>query len=57
MMDHKIWRYSSHEIPDASTVGLPRKQGRPEGWRERMIKMLETTPKIPMLSFEWERVV
>lgn len=57
LMDHKIWRYSSHEIPDASTVGLPRKQGRPEGWRARMIKMLETTPKIPMLSFEWERVV
>lgn len=48
-----VLKYDSNNIPDATTQGLPRKQGRVEGWRQRLIDKLASAPQPDPCNFHW----
>lgn len=53
ILPDKVWRYSNDDVPDASTRGIARKEGRRKGWREALISEIERDPVPRNLLFEW----
>lgn len=51
-----VLKYDDSNIPDATTHGLARKQGRPEGWRKRLIEKLNASPQPDPCDFHWYKV-
>lgn len=51
-----VLRFDTNMVPDASTVGLPRKGSRPEGWRAKLQAQLNATPQPDPCGFHWYRM-
>jgi glycosyltransferase involved in cell wall biosynthesis len=50
-----VWRFDTKMVADANTTTLPRKQGRPDGWRERLQAKLRSSPQPDPCGFHWYR--
>lgn len=52
--DVSVVRFDLHDVPDANTRNVARKEGRPHGWRQELMARVGNKHKV--LDFSWEKV-